>query len=45
MQKQDHFDRPPGPMGGSLWYLAPVRTIKREPADDLVKEQGVGAAA
>ena len=32
MRKSDHFDRPPGPLGGlwSLWYLDPVRTLKRE---------------
>jgi len=32
MLKEDHFDRPPGPLGGmwSLWYLDPIRVIKRE---------------
>ncbi len=32
MRKEDHFDRPPGPLGGlwSLWYLDPVKVVKRE---------------
>ena len=32
MQKKDDYGRPPGPLGGmwSMWYLDPVRIIKRE---------------
>ena len=32
MQKKEHFGRPPGPLGGlwSIWYLDPIRVIKRE---------------
>ncbi len=32
MRKEDHFDRPPGPLGGlwSLWYLDLVKVVKRE---------------
>ncbi|MEE9240314.1 MAG: hypothetical protein V3U53_03885 [bacterium] len=34
MRKEDHFDRPPGPLGGlwSLWYLDPIKVIQREMA-------------
>ena len=32
MKKEEYIDRPPGPLGGlwSLWYLDPLRVVKRE---------------
>lgn len=32
MRKEEYISRPPGPFMGlwSLWYLDPIRTIKRE---------------